>query len=102
MLKIGMNSICVLLVYTMFILNEFINLNLHVTMKLLKNSKSRPGVMADKGNRSTRKAEAGRIPKVYGSSAFHTQSEHLSKQKQTVSKNVPSNFKANRQPQHRN
>lgn len=51
-------------------------------MKLLKNSKSKPGVMVDKGNHNTQKAEAGRIPKVYGSSAFHTQSDTLSKKKQ--------------------
>lgn len=71
-------------------------------MKVLKNSKSNPGAMADKGNPSTQKAEAGRIPKVYGSSAFHTQSDTLSKQKQIVSKNAPSNFKTNQQPQHMN
>lgn len=57
-------------------------------MKLLKNSKSKPGVMADKGNHNTQKAEAGRVPKVYGSSAFQTQSDTLSKKK-TVSKMLP-------------
>lgn len=70
-------------------------------MKLLKNSKSKPGVMADKGNHNTQKAEAGRIPKVYGSSAFHTQSDTLSKKKNSF-KNAPSNFKTNQQPQHMN
>ena len=52
-------------------------------MKVLKNSKSNPSAMADKGNPSTQKAEAGGFPKVYGSSAFHTQSDTLSKQKQS-------------------
>lgn len=33
-------------------------------MKGLKNSKSNPGAMADKGNPSSQKVEAGGIPKV--------------------------------------